>query len=120
VARRLRSSEWFEGDDEVAVGHRVAMRSAGFEVGKDSIRPIIGIADSSSDLNPCNLPLRALVDDVREGVLAAGGIPVAFPVMSLGEDLMKPAAMLYRNQLSMVWSFWPIATRAFRGRCSVL
>ena len=65
------------------------------------LKPIIGIADSSSDLNPCNLPLRALVDDVKAGILEAGGLPVAFPVISLGEDLMKASAMLYRNLLSI-------------------
>ncbi len=98
---RLRSSEWFAGDDETALAHRVVMNSVGLEISADNDRPIIGIADSSSDLNPCNLPLRDLVDEVKRGVIAAGGLPVAFPVMSLGEDLMKPSAMLYRNLLSM-------------------
>ena len=97
----MRSSEWFQGNDETAVSHRVVMRSVGLEVPADNTKPIIGIADSSSDLNPCNLPLRALVDDVKAGILEAGGIPVAFPVISLGEDLMKASAMLYRNLLSI-------------------
>lgn len=97
----LRSAEWFAGDDEVALLHRVAMRSAGLEVSAKANRPVIGIADSASDLNPCNLPLRALAEAVREGVLEAGGIPARFPTMSLGEDLMKPSAFLYRNLLSM-------------------
>jgi dihydroxyacid dehydratase/phosphogluconate dehydratase len=55
----VRSSEWFQGNDETAVSHRVVMRSVGLEVPADNTKPIIGIADSSSDLNPCNLPLRA-------------------------------------------------------------
>lgn len=97
----LRSAEWFAGDDEVALIHRVAMRSAGLEISANAHRPVIGIADSASDLNPCNLPLRALAEAVREGVLEAGGIPARFPTMSLGEDLMKPSAFLYRNLLSM-------------------
>lgn len=97
----LRSAAWFVGDDEVALAHRVALRSVGVARELDGTRPIIGIADSSSDLNPCNLPLASLGDRVAEGVRAAGGIPLRFPVMSLGEDLMKPTAMLYRNQLSM-------------------
>lgn len=97
----MRSSEWFQGNDETAVSHRVVMRSVGHEVPADNTKPIIGIADSSSDLNPCNLPLRALVEDVKAGILEAGGIPVAFPVISLGEDLMKASAMLYRNLLSI-------------------
>lgn len=95
----LRSAEWFEGDHEVALMHRVAMRSVGLEAA--SGRPVIGIADSSSHLNSCNLPLRELVGPVSEGIAAAGGVPVPFPVMSLGEDLMKPSAMLYRNLLSI-------------------
>ena len=98
---RLRSAEWFAGDDEVAVVNRVALRNAGLEPDPSGERPVIGIADSASDLNPCNLPLRPLAAHVRDGVLAAGGIPVVFPTMSLGEDLMKPTAMLYRNLLAM-------------------
>jgi dihydroxy-acid dehydratase len=97
----MRSSEWFAGDDEVAVAHRVALRSSGLDIQANDTRPIIGIADSSSDLNPCNLPLRALADDVAAGIKAAGGIPVMFSVMSMGEDLMKPSALLYRNLLAM-------------------
>jgi dihydroxy-acid dehydratase len=64
-------------------------------------RPIIGIANSSSDLNPCNQPLADLVAPLRQGIEAAGGIGVEFPVLSLGEDLMKPSSMLYRNLLAM-------------------
>jgi dihydroxy-acid dehydratase len=97
----LRSSEWFVGDDEVSLAHRVVLRSVGIEGEIDGTRPIIGIADSSSELNPCNLPLAGLATRVADGVRAAGGIPLRFPVMSLGEDLMKPTAMLYRNLLSM-------------------
>jgi len=97
----MRSSIWFNGDTETSLSHRVALRSIGVEIDSDNKKPIIGIADSSSDLNPCNLPLRALIDEVKKGVIAAGGIPLAFPVTSLGEDLMKPSAMLYRNLLSI-------------------
>jgi dihydroxy-acid dehydratase len=99
--RALRSSEWFAGNDEVALSHRVVMASIGFELEPNNERPIIGIADSSSELNPCNLPLRNYIEDIKAGILKAGGIPMLFPVMSLGEDLMKPTAMLYRNLLSM-------------------
>jgi dihydroxy-acid dehydratase len=97
----LRSREWFTGDDEVALMHRVALRGAGVDIAINDTRPIIGIANSSSDLNPCNLPLAALAGRVAQGIQDAGGIPVEFPVMSLGEDLMKPTAMLYRNLLAM-------------------
>jgi dihydroxy-acid dehydratase len=77
------------------------MASVGLEVPDNGAKPIIGIADSSSDLNPCNLGLRDYIEDIKTGIVAAGGIPVVFPVMSLGEDLMKPSSMLYRNMLSM-------------------
>ena len=70
----MRSSEWFAGDDEVAVAHRVALRSSGLDIQPNDPRPIIGIADSSSDLNPCNLPLRALAETVSAGVKAAGAV----------------------------------------------
>ena len=96
-----RSSEWFVGGDEVALAHRVVMASVGHQINADNNKPIIGIADSSSDLNPCNLPLRNYLDAVKRGIVDAGGIPMVFPVMSLGEDLMKPSAMLYRNLLSI-------------------
>lgn len=99
--RILRSGEWFTGNDEVALSHRVVMASIGFDLGPNNDRPIIGIADSSSELNPCNLPLRDYITDIKAGILKAGGIPMVFPVMSLGEDLMKPSSMLYRNLLSM-------------------
>jgi dihydroxy-acid dehydratase len=97
----LRSEAWFAGDDEVALTHRVALASSGIDVPREGGRPVIGIANSASELNPCNLPLRALVEPVKEGVREAGGIPVEFPTISLGEDLMKPSAMLYRNLLSI-------------------
>jgi dihydroxy-acid dehydratase len=98
--RPLRSDAWLRGSDEVAMAHRVALRSAGLEVGRGG-RPVIGIANSASDLNPCNLPLAALAPAVRQGVLDAGGVPVEFGSIPLGEDLMKPTAMLYRNLLAI-------------------
>ena len=98
---RLRSDAWFTGDDEVAMQHRVAFATAGLEVSRRGGRPVIGIANSASELNPCNLPLRELAGAVRRGVLEAGGIPAEFGSISLGEDLMKPTAMLYRNLLAI-------------------
>ncbi len=97
----LRSDRWVRGDDEVALDSRVALHMGGARVDARGGRPIIGIANSTSDLNPCNQPLAALVTPLRAGVEAAGGVAVAFPVLSLGEDLMKPTAMLYRNLLAM-------------------
>jgi len=97
----LRSSAWLAGDDEVAMLHRVALASAGVRAGRAVGRPVIGIANSASELNPCNLPLRDLIAPARHGIEAAGGIAVEFPTISLGEDLMKPTAMLYRNLLAI-------------------
>ncbi len=101
VTPTFRSSEWFVGDDEVSLAHRVVMASVGYEIDTHKPKPVIGIADSSSDLNPCNLPLRDFIPAIKQGIIDAGGIPMVFSVMSLGEDLMKPTAMLYRNLLSI-------------------
>lgn len=97
----LRSDRWVRGDNEVALDSRVALRMAGSAVTREGGRPLIGLATSVSDLNPCNQPLAALVAPLREGIEAAGGFALEFPVISLGEDLMKPTAMLYRNLLAM-------------------
>jgi len=94
----LRSQKWLRGNDEVALANRVALTSAGVPAGGG---PVIGIANSASQLNPCNLPLRRLAGAVAAGVREAGGAPAEFPTISLGEDLMKPSAMLYRNLLAI-------------------
>jgi len=95
-----RSAAWLTGESEMALTHRAAFRMAGVK-GPLAGRPVIGIANSASDLNPCNLPLHNLALAVGEGVREAGGIPLIFPTMSLGEDLMKPSAMLYRDLLAI-------------------
>ncbi len=97
----LRSDRWVRGDDEVALDSRVALKMGGASVNAAGGRPIIGLANSSSDLNPCNQPLADYIAPLRAGVESAGGIAVEFPVISLGEDLMKPSSMLYRNLLAM-------------------
>jgi dihydroxyacid dehydratase/phosphogluconate dehydratase len=97
----MRSEAWLGGDDEVALNHRAALRAAGFRRARGSRRPLIGIACTGSDLNRCDRGLTVLAAAVRRGVLAAGGLPLEFPVMSLSEDLMKPTAMLYRNLLAI-------------------
>ena len=79
----------------------MALASAGLPVRKGAGQPIIGIANSASDLNPCNLPLRELAVAVKAGIEEAGGIGAEFGTISLGEDLMKPSAMLYRNLLAI-------------------
>ncbi len=93
----LRSARWFAGDDEVALLHRVAVAPTGYRPG----RPVIGIAVTASDLNPCHGDAGRLAEAVADGVRAAGATPMAFPASSLGEDLMKPSAMMYRNLLAV-------------------
>lgn len=93
----LRSARWFAGDDEVALLHRVAVAPTGYRPG----RPVIGIAATASDLNPCHGDAGRLAEAVAEGVRAAGATPMTFPASSLGEDLMKPSAMMYRNLLAV-------------------
>jgi dihydroxy-acid dehydratase len=95
-----RSAAWFGGENDVALDARVAFAMGGNRPPGPDV-PVIGLANSASDLNPCNLPLRDLVDSLRTGVESAGGVAVEFPTMSLGEDIMKPAAMLYRNLVAM-------------------
>lgn len=97
----LRSREWFAGREELAFQHRSALRSMGLDPDFYDNKPVIGIANSWSDLNNCNQSLRPLADAVKRGVLAAGGLPLEFPTISLGEEFMKPSAMLYRNLMAM-------------------
>jgi dihydroxy-acid dehydratase len=96
----LRSAAWFDGDDEVALDARVAIAMGGNARPRAGV-PVIGLASAAGDLNPCNQPLDDLIPFLRSGIEEAGGVAVEFPVMSLGEDLMKPAAMLYRNLVAM-------------------
>ena len=99
--RPLRSSHWFDGDDINAFNHRAWLRPNGFSDEALRGRPVIGIANTWSELVGCNANLRALAESVKRGVLMAGGLPLEFPVLSLSETLMKPNAMLFRNLASM-------------------
>ncbi len=96
-----RSSEWLDRRDLDGFLHRSWLKSTG--VGEETFRgrPLIGICNSWSELVNCNIHLRGLADAVKRGVLQAGGFPREFPVMSLGESLMKPTTMLYRNLMAM-------------------
>ena len=98
---KFRSAEWFYGRDELGFQHRAALRSMGFDPDRYKDRPVIGIANSWSELNNCNMNLRDVAEAVKRGVLAAGGLPLEFPTISLGEEFMKPTAMLYRNLMAM-------------------
>jgi len=99
--RGLRSSEWFDRRDLDGFLHRSWLKSEGVTDDAFRGRPVIGICNSWSELVNCNVHLRGLAEAVKRGVLQAGGFPLEFPVMSLGESLMKPTTMLYRNLMAM-------------------
>jgi dihydroxy-acid dehydratase len=97
----LRSGQWFDRADEMGLRHRAVLGTLGIDVQTISGKPIIGICNPASDFNACEVGFREIVPALKEGVLAAGGIPLEFPTMALGADLLKPADMLYRNLVSM-------------------
>jgi len=99
--KKLRSHQWFYGANETGLLHKGSLRATGINMDDYHGQPIIGIANTWSELNNCNMSLRAVAEEVRKGIKEAGGIPLEFPVISLGEELMKPTAGLYRNLLSM-------------------
>jgi L-arabonate dehydrase len=96
-----RSAKWFDADTETGFQNRAALRVQGFTRQAFSNRPVIGICNSWSELNSCNLRLRSIADAVKRGVLAAGGLPLEFMTISLGEELTMPTTMLYRNLMAM-------------------
>jgi L-arabonate dehydrase len=98
---RLRSAEWFERGGLDGFLHRSWLKSTGVTDETFRGRPVIGICNTWSELVNCNVHLRGLAESVKRGVLQAGGFPVEFPVLSLGESLMKPTTMLYRNLMAM-------------------
>jgi len=99
--RVLRSTEWFGRHDRDALVHRSWMKNQGIPHDQFDGRPVIGICNTWSQATPCNAHFRELAQHVRDGVLDAGGFPIEFPVMSLGETLMRPTTMLFRNQVAM-------------------
>lgn len=98
---RLRSRDWFGKNDRWGVAHRAWLRAEGFSERVFEGKPVIGICNSWSELNNCNAHLRQVAEAVKRGVWEAGGFPLEFPTISLGEMLMKPTTMLYRNLMAM-------------------
>ena len=97
----LRSARWFADDTLRAFGHRSRAMQMGYDP-KDWVgRPLIAIVNTWSDLQPCHAHFKARVEDVRRGVLQAGGFPLELPALSLSETFVKPTTMLYRNLLAM-------------------
>jgi dihydroxy-acid dehydratase len=98
---RLRSAEWFGKRDRDGVIHRSGLLLQGLPRDVTDGRPVIGIANSWSELTPCNSHLRALAESVKHGIWEAGGLPLEFPTISLGEQMLRPTAMFLRNLMSM-------------------
>ena len=99
-APTLRSNSWYAGQDRNAYLHRAWMRR-GLPSSAFSGRPQIAIANTASDLTPCNLHLNQVAEAVKRGVWEAGGVPLSLPMVSLGETLLRPTAMLWRNMAAM-------------------
>ncbi len=97
----LRSQEWFGRQDRDGFAYRSWVKGKGVPHDQFDGRPVIGICNTFSELTPCNSHFRTLAEQVKIGVYEAGGFPLEFPVMSLGETLLRPTAMLYRNLASM-------------------
>ncbi len=100
-ASELRSQQWFGRQDRDGFAYRSWVKGKGVPDDQFDGRPVIGICNTFSELTPCNSHFRTLAEQVKIGVYEAGGFPLEFPVMSLGETLLRPTAMLYRKLASM-------------------
>ena len=98
---QLRSYRWLGVQDLRSFGHRSRLRQMGYDTVDWSGRPVIAIINTWSDINQCHAHLRARAEDVKRGVLQAGGFPLELPAISLSEPFVKPTTMLYRNFLAM-------------------
>jgi dihydroxy-acid dehydratase len=97
----LRSHRWLGVSDLRSFGHRSRLRQVGYDTTDWGGKPVIGIINTWSDINPCHTHLRIRAEEVKRGVLQAGGFPVELPAMSLAEVMVKPTTMMYRNFLAM-------------------
>ena len=97
----LRSARWFAPDDLRAFGHRSRAMQMGYAPEEWKGRPVIAILNTWSDAQPCHMHFKSRVDDVKRGILMAGGFPMELPALSLSESFLKPTTMLYRNMLAM-------------------
>ena len=101
TAEALRSHRWLGVNDMRSFGHRSRLRQMGYDLEDWKGKPVIGIINTWSDINQCHVHLRERAEDVKRGILQAGGFPLELPAMSLSEPFVKPSAMLYRNFLAM-------------------
>ena len=98
---QLRSARWFAPDDLRAFGHRSRAMQQGYAPEEWKGRPVIAILNTWSDAQPCHMHFKTRVEDVKRGILMAGGFPMELPALSLSESFLKPTTMLYRNMLAM-------------------
>jgi dihydroxy-acid dehydratase len=101
TAAELRSARWFAPDDLRAFGHRSRFMQMGYAPADWVGRPVVAIINTWSDINPCHAHFKHRVEDVKRGILQAGGLPLELPALSLAEIFVKPTTMLYRNMLAM-------------------
>ncbi len=101
MSTQLRSHGWFGRKDKDGIIYRSWMKNQGMPPDWFDGRPVIGICNTYSELTPCNAHFRDFAESIKKGIIEAGGFPVEFPIMSLGETLLKPTAMLFRNLASM-------------------
>src|SRR5437667_7370683 len=101
LMKNKRSSQWFQTPGYHGMARRAWLRSEGFPADTFDGKPLIGICNSWSELTNCNVHLRDVAAAVKRGVLAAGGVPLEFPTISLGEPFMKPTTMMFRNLMAM-------------------
>ena len=97
----LRSQRWFGRDDLRSFGHRSRLKQAGFSLDDINGKPVIALLNTWSDANPCHTHFRLRAEEVKRGVWQAGGFPMEIPLLTLGETLMKPSTMMYRNLVAM-------------------
>ncbi len=118
--KKRRSSRWFAPDDLRSFGHRSRAKQMGWN-NDDFERPIIAIVSTWNDLNTCHTHLPERVADVKRGIIEAGGVPAELPALSLGEQLMKPSAMMFRNLLAMqteeMLRAYPVDAAVLIGGC---
>jgi dihydroxy-acid dehydratase len=117
----LRSHRWFGGDELRNFSHRARSRQLGYNPEEHLGKPVIGILNTWSDINPCHMHLRERAEQVKRGVWQAGGFPLEFPVATLSETYQKPTPMLYRNLLAMeteeILRSYPIDGAVLMGGC---
>ncbi len=119
--QQLRSQRWFGPDDLRSFGHRSRLKGMGFDDVDYRDRPIVAMLNTWSEMTTCHSHFRERAEEVRRGILQAGGFPLEVPVLSLGEMLMKPTTMMYRNLLAMeveeVLRAHPIDAAVLMGGC---